>query len=199
MDRLEQQINFLVEADKLKSVQRRTRLIDSSRHENSAEHSWHLMLAAIVLREHTSASVDLLRVMELIAIHDLVEIDAGDTFAYDPAGQTTKAEREHAAAARIFGLLPSDQHSYVHALWDEFEAQTTEEARFANALDRFQPLLLNAHSEGGSWKRQKLTRDDVLRRMKPIESGLPGLWATVVKVVDSFCAAGVLHDTRPAR
>ena len=196
MDRLDQQINFLVEADKLKSVERRTRLIDDSRHENSAEHTWHLLLAAVVLREYTTAEIDLLRVMELIAMHDLVEIDAGDTFAYDHAGQTTKAEREHAAAERIFGLLPEDQQSYFHTLWHEFEAKRTPEARFANALDRFQPLLLNAHSEGGSWKQLKLTRDDVLRRMGPIESAMPDLWPTVVRVVDAFCVAGVLRSIK---
>jgi putative hydrolase of HD superfamily len=196
MDRLEQQINFLVEADKLKSVERRTRLIDDSRHENSAEHSWHLLLAAVILREYATADIDVLRVMELISMHDLVEIDAGDTFAYDRAGQTTKAEREHAAAERIFGLLPEDQQSYFHTLWHEFEAQQTPEARFANALDRFQPLLLNAHSEGGSWKQLLLTRDDVLRRMAPIESAMPDLWPTVIRVVDAFCVAGVLKLSR---
>ena len=194
MDRLEQQINFLVEADKLKSVQRRTRLIDDSRHENSAEHTWHLLLAAVILREYTDGTLDLLRALELIVMHDLVEIDAGDTFAYDSAGQVTKAEREQAAAERVFGLLPEDQRSYFHELWHEFESGATPESRFASALDRFQPLLLNAHSEGGSWRELMLTREAVLKRMEPIESGAPGLWPTVIRVVDAFCAAGVLKS-----
>ena len=166
--RLDQQIRFLVEADKLKAVARRTKLLDGSRFENSAEHTWHLMLLALILREHTTGSIDLLRALEIVAVHDLVEIDAGDTFAYDTAGQSTKAAREEAAADRVFGLLPDDQRDYVRGLWEEFEARVTPEAQFANALDRLQPLILNAHSSGGSWLDQALTRDDVLRRMAPV-------------------------------
>jgi 5'-deoxynucleotidase YfbR-like HD superfamily hydrolase len=192
MDRLAQQIRFLVEADRLKAIDRRTSLVDGSRRENSAEHSWHLMLAAMILREYTPVPIDLLRALEIVAVHDLVEIDAGDTFAYDPAGQATKDARERAAADRIFGLLPQDQREYFHELWEEFEAQATPEARFANALDRFQPLLQNAHSEGGSWRAQALATADVLRRMAPVETALPTLWPTVIRVVEAFAAAGVL-------
>ena len=197
MDRLHQQVRFLVEADKLKAIDRRTSLVDGSRPENSAEHTWHLMLAAMILREYTTAPIDLLRALEMVAVHDLVEIDAGDTFAYDPAGLSTKAARELAAADRIFGLLPDDQRTHVRALWEEFEAQATAESRFANALDRFQPLLQNAHSGGGSWRAQTLATADVLRRMAPVETALPGLWPTVVQVVEAFAAAGVL-GTQPA-
>ena len=193
MDRLHQQVRFLVEADKLKSIVRRTPLIDGSRQENTAEHSWHLILAAMVLREYTSAPLDLLHALEMTAVHDLVEIDAGDTFAYDKAAQTTKAAREHAAADRIFGLLPEDQRAHFRALWEEFEAQATPEARFANALDRFQPLLQNAHAGGGSWGTLSLTTADVYRRMAPIESAMPDLWPTVVRVIEAFSAAGVLR------
>ena len=196
VDRLDQQIRFLVEADKLKAVMRRTKLLDGSRFENSAEHTWHLMLLGIILREHTTEAIDLLRALEIVAVHDLVEIDAGDTFAYDPAGQSTKAEREVAGAERVFGLLPADQRDYVRRLWEEFEARETPEARFANALDRLQPLILNAHSAGGSWLDQALTRDDVMRRMAPIAQGLPGLWSTVERVVEEFSRAGVLGVTR---
>ena len=192
-DRLARQISFLVEADKLKSIVRRTPLVDSSRHENSAEHSWHLVLAAIVMREYVTGECDLLRALELMAVHDLVEIDAGDTFAYDAVGQVTKASRETAAADRIFGLLPSGQASYFRALWEEFEAQETSESRFANALDRFQPLLQNACSGGGSWHTHQLTRDQVLQRMAPVESVLPSLWPAVVDIVESFCASGLLR------
>jgi putative hydrolase of HD superfamily len=192
--RLAQQIAFLVEADRLKSVSRRTPLVDGSRRENSAEHSWHLALAAMILREYTAERVDLLRVLELVTVHDLVEIDAGDAFAYDAVAQSARAARELAAADRLFGLLPADQAGYVRGLWEEFEAQETVEARVANALDRFQPLLQNAHSGGGSWRTHDLTRADVLRRMAPVERALPTLWPTVVEIIDSFCEVGVLRS-----
>ena len=192
-ERLRQQIAFLTEVDKLKGVVRRTPLTDSSRLENSAEHSWHLMLAAVVLREYADHECDLLRVLELMAVHDLVEIDAGDTFAYDADGQRTKAARELAAADRIFGLLPSAQATQIRGLWEEFEAQQTSEARVANALDRFQPLLQNACSGGGSWRNHRLTRAQVLERMAPVKGALPRLWPTVLEIVDSFCASGLLQ------
>jgi len=164
-DRLTQQIAFLVQADRLKTILRRTPLTDNSRLENSAEHSWHLALAALALSEHAPAGVDLAHVLQLVVIHDLVEIDAGDTFAYDPAAHATKADRERAAADRLFGLLPSDQRALFRARWDEFEAQATPESRFANALDRFQALLLNSQSGGGSWATHRVLRSQVLTRM----------------------------------
>lgn len=193
-DRLARQIAFLVEADRLKSVIRRTPLVDGSRLENSAEHSWHLALAALVLREYAAAPVDLVRVLELVVVHDLVEIDAGDAFAYDAAAQSIRAQREEAAADRLFGLLPSEQAAYVRNLWDEFEAGQTIESQFANALDRLQPLLQNASSGGGSWRTHDLTRADVLRRMAPIETAMPAIWPTVVEIVDAFCVVGVLKE-----
>lgn len=192
-ERLAQQIAFLVEADKLKTISRRTPLVDASRSENSAEHSWHLVLAAMIMRERAAVDLDLLRVLEMVAVHDLVEIDAGDTFAYDTAGQATKVGRELAAADRVFGLLPADQCAYVRALWEEFEAQDSAESRFANALDRLQPLLQNACSGGGSWRTHDLHRDQVLLRMAPIQSAMPDVWPFVVEIVDSFCAAGLIR------
>jgi putative hydrolase of HD superfamily len=194
-DRLTQQIAFLIEADKLKQVIRRTPLADSSRRENSAEHSWHLVMAAIVLREYSAADIDLLRVLEMLAVHDLVEIDAGDTFAYDAQDLVTKAERELAAAERVFALLPPDQASRLRALWEEFEAQETPEARFANAMDRLQPLLQNACAQGGSWRDHDVERAQVLRRMAPIRSAVPAAWPLVMKIVDDFCASGMLRTT----
>jgi putative hydrolase of HD superfamily len=185
--RVAKQLGFLSEADRLKSVLRRTSLIDGSRLENSAEHSWHLVLVALVVREHAPAGLDELRVLELLAVHDLVEIDAGDTFAYDKAGIATKAARERAAADRIFGLLPDDQRIRLRALWDEFEAHETPEAQFANAIDRFQALLQNAGIGGGTWHSHNLTRKAVLERMAPIEHAIPGLWPTVVEIVDEYC------------
>jgi 5'-deoxynucleotidase YfbR-like HD superfamily hydrolase len=194
-DRLTQQIAFLIEADKLKQVIRRTPLVDSSRRENSAEHSWHLVMAAIVLREYSAADIDLLRVLEMLAVHDLVEIDAGDTFAYDAQDLVTKVERELAAAERVFALLPPDQASRLRALWEEFEAQETPEARFANAMDRLQPLLQNACAQGGSWRDHDVERAQVLRRMAPIQSAVPAAWPLVMKIVDDFCASGMLRTT----
>jgi 5'-deoxynucleotidase YfbR-like HD superfamily hydrolase len=191
-DRLAGQIAFLVEADKLKTVLRRTPLVDLSRLENSAEHSWHLALTALALLEYAPAGVDLQRVLELIAVHDLVEIDAGDTFAYDTAGHDTKIERERTAAERIFGLLPPDQSAAFRQRWEEFEAAETPESRYANALDRLQPLLLNMHSGGGSWKSHHVTRAAVLRRMTPIKTALPEVWPFVLDVIERFCANGTI-------
>jgi len=197
-DRLAQQIAFLVEADKLKQVIRRTPLADGSRKENSAEHSWHLVLTAIVLREHSADDVDLLRVLEMLAVHDLVEIDAGDTFAYDTQDLVTKAEREQAAADRVFALLPPDEAARLRTLWEEFEAHESADARFANAVDRLQPLLQNASAKGGSWRDYDIDRGQVLQRMAPIERAVPAAWPLVLKIVDEFCASGLLR-TSPAR
>ncbi len=195
-ERLARQIAFLIEADKLKSVLRRTPLVDISRRENSAEHSWHLVLVTMVLREYAQAGIDWMRVMEMVAVHDLVEIDAGDVSAYDLDGLEAKAARERAAADRIFGLLPGDQRDRFRRLWDDFEAQQTEEARFANAVDRLQPLLQNEHASGGSWCDQALADRQILRRMAPIETAMPEIWPHVLEVVEAFCRAGVLQRTR---
>lgn len=192
-ERLAQQIAFLVEADKLKSIVRRTPLVDLSRLENSAEHSWHLVLVIMVMREYGPKAIDWMRVMEMVTVHDLVEIDAGDVSAYDVDAFAAKALREQAAADRIFGLLPADQQSHFRALWNEFEAHATPEACFANAVDRLQPLLQNAHASGGSWRNQTLVRGQILNRMAPIEASLPDVWPHVLEVVESFCEAGVLR------
>ena len=191
-DRISRQMAFLVEADRLKTILRRTPLTDNSRQENSAEHSWHLALAAMTLVEHAPAGVNIQRVLELVVVHDLVEIDAGDTFAYDVAGNETKAAREHAAAERVFGLLPSDQTAHVRALWDEFEAQATAESMFANALDRLQALLQNMEAGGGSWTTHGVTRSQVYSRMAPVGSALPNVWPFIVGVVERFCALGAI-------
>jgi putative hydrolases of HD superfamily len=191
-ERLARQVAFLVQADWLKTIIRRTPLTNNSRLENSAEHSWHLALAALALREYAPRDLDLGRVLELVTIHDLVEIDAGDTFAYDLAAHDTKADRERAAADRIFGLLPADQALRLHALWEEFEAAETSEAKYANALDRLQALLQNMEAGGGSWAAHRVTRSQVLRRMAPVESALPEVWPFVVDVVDRSCESGAI-------
>lgn len=191
-DSIAKQIAFIVEADRLKTVIRRTPLTNNSRLENSAEHSWHLAVAAIALREHAPASIDLSRVLEMVAVHDLVEIDAGDTFAYDSAAHHDKAERERTAAQRIYGLLPSEQGNRLRTLWEEFESAETADARYANALDRFQALLQNMESGGGSWAAHGVTRAQVLVRMAPIKATLPQIWPFVLEVIDRFCASGAI-------
>ena len=187
---LARRLRFVLEADRLKSVLRRTRLLDGSRRENSAEHSWHLALMAVLLADTAAAEVDLLRVLSMLLVHDVVEIDADDTFAYDTAANRDREERERWAADRLFGLLPDGDAREMRGLWEEFEAGATADARFAVALDRLQPLLLNAASGGGTWREHGVTRALVLRRMEPIRHGAPALWAFVLRTVDEACAAG---------
>ena len=191
-ERLTRQIAFLVEADKLKSVVRRTPLVDGSRLENSAEHSWHLVLVIMVLREYGPRDVDWIRVMEMVAVHDLVEIDAGDVSAYDVDAFAAKAVREQTAAHRIFGLLPADQQSHFRELWDEFEAKETAEARFATAVDRFQPMLLNCRSQGAAWNRHGVTHDRVVARNRQIADGCHELWCYAEKMLQDIVDAGHL-------
>ena len=192
--RAERQLSFLIDADRLKGVLRMTSLCDGSRRENSAEHSWHLALMAEVLAEHAEEAVDVSRVVRMLIIHDLVEIDAGDTFAYDAGANVDRATREQLAADRIFGLLPAEQGSAMRALWEEFENRTTADARFAVALDRLQPLLNNHRSGGGSWRAHGITRSQVLRRMEPIREALPALWPTVESIIADNCALGHITD-----
>jgi putative hydrolase of HD superfamily len=194
--RLEQQIAFLKEIDKLKSVLRRTSLIDRSRLENSAEHSWHLATTALVLSEHAPEGTDPLHAIRLLLVHDLVEIDAGDTFAYDTQGHADKAARETAAADRLFALLPADLGAELVSLWHEFEAGRTREAKFAVALDRFSGLLQNwGGADGGTWRSHQVTREAVLRRMEPIREGAPALWPFITDVIDQAAAQGYISVT----
>jgi putative hydrolases of HD superfamily len=194
-DRLLQQIAFVTEVDRLKSVLRRTSLIDRSRLENTAEHSWHLALMAVVLAEHAPAGTDPLHVLRMLVVHDLVEIDAGDTFAYDRTGYADKAVREEAAADRLFALLPAGQGAELRALWEEFEAGETPEARFAIALDRFGGLLQNwAGGDGGTWRQHAVTREAVMLRMAPIRDGAPRLWEVILEVVEAAAAAGHVRE-----
>ena len=199
IQRLDRQLQFVRELDRLKGVLRRTSLIDRSRRENSAEHSWHLATMALALGEYAPAGTDLAHVIELLLVHDVVEIDADDTFAFDVAGNADKADRETAAADRLFGLLPDDVGRQFRARWDEFEAGVTREARFANALDRFQALLQNdAAGDGGTWFAHGVTRDAVLRRMAPIETGAPGLWPAVLEAIKRATAAGHVREETAA-
>ena len=191
--RLSDQISFIREIDKLKRVLRRTYLTDGSRRENSAEHSWHLAVMALVLNEHATVEVDLLRVLKMLLVHDIVEIDAGDTFCYDEAGNEDKAEREQRAADRLFPLLPRDLAKDLRALWEEFEAGATAEARFATALDRLQPMLHNYFSRGGSWQEHGITRAQVENRNQVIEDGAPDLWSYASGLLDQAEKEGFLE------
>lgn len=197
--RLEQQIQFVVEADKAKHILRRNLLTDGSREENDAEHSWHLALMAVVLVEYARGpDLDLLKVIIMVLIHDLIEIDAGDTFVYDEAANVGKLEREIVAADRIFNLLPGDAARELRALWDEFEARQSPEARFAAALDRLHPMLLNYHAGGGAWKRHGVSGDRVRAKNCVIESGAPALWQYASTMIDAAEARGFIPATDAA-
>lgn len=198
-DRLEQQIAFIVEIDRLKSVVRQNYLADGSRRENTAEHSWHIAVMGLILSEHAAAPVDQARVLELLLVHDLVEIDAGDTFAYDSVGEQTKAAREQAAAERIFGLLPAPQAERLRAAWDEYEASETPEARFALSLDRLMPMLHNALTQGRAWQANGVTADKVRHRAESISRGAPALGALARRLIDSAVDAGILAKAKSAQ
>lgn len=192
-ERLSKQLAFIVEANKLTDIFRQTHLITSRRSENDAEHSWHLCLMVITLAEHANAAnLNVLHVLKMLIIHDLVEIDAGDTFAYDEAGMADQHEREARAADRIFGLLPDDQAAEYRALWDEFEARETVEACFAAACDRFQPMLLNLKTEGAAWRRHGVTHDRIQARNQHIANGSTLLWERMSAFLDAAVAEGVI-------
>lgn len=193
-NRLEQQIEFILEVDKLKHVLRRSRLIANQRFENSAEHSWHIALMAMLLAEYSNEPIDLLHTLKMLLIHDIVEIDAGDTFAYgDQAG---KSESEATAAARIFGLLPVDQRDELMALWREFEDRVTPEARFANAVDRLMPVLHNLHTGGGSWRDHQVILDQVIQRVAPIGDGSQPLWEFLEPQLRAAVQEGLLSESK---
>ncbi|MGW5874927.1 HD domain-containing protein [Nocardiopsis terrae] len=182
-ERLNAQLRFLLEADKLKRVLRQNLLVDGSRRENSAEHSWHLALSARTFAEYAPEGTDIDRVTEMLVIHDIVEIDAGDTFLFDQVDAETQDERER-AADRLFPLLPEDQAAHARELWDEFEARRTPEARFARAVDRLAPILANWHNEGGAWVRFGVTRAQVTEKVKLIAEGSEALGAYAGALID---------------
>ncbi len=193
--RLEQQLGFLLEIDKLKQVFRQTYLLDGSRRENDAEHSWHEAMMVFLLEEYAREPVDVLRTMKMMLVHDLVEIDVGDIFIYDDAVALRKAEREQAAADRIFALLPGEQAAEVRALWDEFEAGKTPEARYARALDRLQPLLHNYYTEGRAWREHGVTVDTVLAVNQPIlANGAPALEEYATRLIREAVEKGYLGE-----
>jgi len=192
-DRFEKQIQFILEIDKLKSISRRTYLMNAERHENTAEHSWHLAIMAILLAEHANETVDVARVVKMVLIHDVVEIDAGDTYYYDAVGLRDKAERERRAADRLFGMLPVEQGKELRELWEEFEACRSPEARFASALDRFIPQLHNYHTRGKSWSDHGITADRIIEGNASMAEGSVKLWECAQALLDDAVAKGFLR------
>lgn len=193
MERLEQQIRFTREIDRLKGVLRQTMLAGPGRRENSAEHSWHLAVMAVTLAEHAPPGTDIARVTAMVLVHDLVEIDAGDLFVYaDEEQQARQEAAERAAADRIFPLLPPDQAGRLRGLWDEFEERRTPEARFARALDRLQPMLENLTAGGGTWQEHGITADQVLTKVALIEDGSPALGRYARDLVEGAVRDGLL-------
>jgi putative hydrolase of HD superfamily len=194
-DRFKQQIEFILEVDKLKQVLRQTILMDKSRRENSAEHSWHIALTVMVLSEYArDADIDFFRVMKILLVHDLIEIDAGDTYCYDDQGRKDQGQREKVAADRIFNILPPDQAGTFRDLWDEFEERKTPESRFANALDRVQPLLHNYFTRGQTWQDNDIKSDQVKSRMQPVDDGAPVLWNYVSSLINDAVKKGFLSE-----
>jgi putative hydrolase of HD superfamily len=193
-DRLRRQVEFLIEIDKLKGVFRQTWLMDGSRRENDAEHSWHLAVMAVLLSEYAAEEdVDLLRVVKMVLVHDLVEIDAGDVLVYDRGKDPEWQAREREAAQRIFRMLPADQAEEVRGLWEEFEGRATPEARFAAALDRFQPMLHNYLTQGKAWQQHGVTSDQVIAHNRHMAEGAPRLWEYAYNLIRDAVERGYLE------
>jgi putative hydrolase of HD superfamily len=191
-EQLQKQVDFIHEIDKVKYIQRKTRLFNSDRTENDAEHSWHIALMALVLSGHSNEAIDLFKVIKMLLIHDLVEIDAGDVFLYDTTINHTNTAAELAAARRIFGLLPQDQAEELILIWAEFEAGETAESKFARAMDRFEPLLQNRSNKGGTWKEFNVPYDKVIEKKSVIKKGSDLLWNYAKKLIDNSVEEGIL-------
>ena len=190
--RLKKQLDFMLELDKMKNIYRQTYVLHEDRKENDAEHSWHLAILAFMLEEYAAEPIDTLKVIKMVLLHDVVEIDAGDTYLYDEEGYKSKAEREEKAAQRIFGLLPDDQRDEYYALWREFEDDITYESRFASILDRMQPLLLNYTKGGIAWKEHGVHKEQVLSRNRPYFDASHELAEVIESVIEDAAAKGWL-------
>lgn len=189
-ERLISQVKFIHEIDKLKYIQRRTRLFNSDRSENDAEHSWHLAMMTIVLAEHSNVKVDVLKVLKMVLIHDIVEIDAGDIFLYDKTKDHSNTDVERLAAERIFGMLPDDQATELMELWEEFEECKTAEAKFAKSMDRFEPLLQNVSNNGGTWKEYNVEYNNVYKTQVVIKDGSKEIWNMAKPMLEESVAKG---------
>lgn len=192
MSKLDKQIAFIKEIDKIKYIQRKTKLFNSDRRENDAEHSWHLAMMAIVLLEHANKDIDLLKVLKMVLIHDIVEIDAGDTFIYSTTKDHNNTNEELVAAKRIFGMLPKEQANDLIEIWEEFEAGETDEAKFAKAMDRFEPLLQNASNSGGTWTEFDVPYHKVYDKKSEIKNGSASLWSYAEGLIDEGVEKGYL-------
>jgi putative hydrolase of HD superfamily len=188
------QIDFIIEVDKIKNIFRKSKLFDSSRFENDAEHSWTICLMALVLKEYANFEIDITKTITMLLIHDIVEIDAGDTFLYSKE-RAFVADKELAAAKRIFGVLPKDQSRYFLDIWNEFEARKTNESKFASVFDRFEPVLQNWKTEGFSWKQNKVTKSMIIERNKHINDGSNEIWEFFVSLIDICVEKGYLENT----
>ncbi len=193
-DDLLKQLAFIKEIDKLKYILRKTKLFNSNRNENDAEHSWHLSLMALVLAGHANQPVDLLKVIKMLLIHDIVEIDAGDTFIYDTQKSHDNTAEEREAANRIFGLLPDEQANDLIAVWEEFEAGQTDEAKFARAMDRLEPLLQNTSNNGGTWTEFDVRYDAVYAKKKVIQNGSDTIWQYAEQLLNENVKTGILRQ-----
>ena len=193
-ERLDRQVGFILEIDKLKTIIRQSYLIHAERQENSAEHSWHVAVMALLLAEYAEERLDLSRILQMLLIHDIVEIDAGDTYCYDEVDKLEKARREQQAAKRIFGLLPQDQSEKLHALWQEFEAGSSREAQCANAVDRFMPILHNYYTQGRSWRAHGVTKEKVIAHNRRIQHFSPRLWQWLNRLLEDAVAKGYLLE-----
>lgn len=191
-DDLLKQISFIKEIDKLKYIQRKTKLFNSDRNENDAEHSWHLAMMTIVLAEHSDKPIDVLKVVKMVLIHDIVEIDAGDIFLYDTTKNHTNTEEELIAAKRIFGLLPAEQAANFIAIWQEFEEGATDEAKFARSMDRFEPLLQNVSNNGGTWTEFDVPYQKVYDKKKAIKEGSTSIWNYAENLINESVENGIL-------
>lgn len=191
-ENLLKQIEFIKEIDKVKYIQRKTKLFNSDRNENDAEHSWHLALMAIVLMEHSNKSIDLLKVIKMVLIHDIVEIDAGDTFIYDTQKNHSNTDEERLAANRIFGMLPTAQAEELIAIWEEFEAGETDEAKFAKTMDRLEPLLQNTSNNGGTWKEFDVSYEKVHQKKSVIKEGSAPIWEFAEQLINESVEKGIL-------
>ncbi len=191
-EKLKNQIAFVIEIDEMKRILRMNLHADGSKRENDAEHSWHLAVMAMLLEEYCSEKVDIARVIKIALVHDLVEVYAGDTFAYDSKGYEDKDEREKMAADKLFGMLDDEQAAFFRALWDEFEEKSTPESRYANAVDRLQPLLLNYLTDGHTWKLGDVHAPQILKRMDIIRTATPELWHIVEGIIETSIEKGIL-------
>ncbi|WP_069658759.1 HD domain-containing protein [Arcticibacter eurypsychrophilus] len=187
-----QQVGFIKEIDKLKYIQRKTKLFNSDRCENDAEHSWHLAMMTIILAEHANQPINVLKVLKMVLIHDIVEIDAGDTFLYDTTKSHDNTEEELLAAKRIFGLLPANQAKEFIDIWMEFEEGFTEEAKFARSMDRFEPLLQNTSNNGGTWAEFNVNYEKVYNKKKVIENGSRSIWNYAESLINDSVEKGIL-------